>query len=260
MTPKCPQCGPQPDAGPTVPARACPACGTPYPRWDSGGFVARPPAAPDAGRPAALAVAPGPAIAAGAGLLDEPRAWCAGKNWLGRGLVLAWFIYLGVRHFMDRDFNSLFNGINLGIHELGHVLLSAAAFGNFIQFAAGTVFQLAAPIAGFVMFYRQRDWFGLSFAGVWLATNIYHIAWYMSSAHNPKSIPLLSPFGNANVRHDWNYLLSRFDLVQHDRALSTMVRWGGHLVIWASIIAATWLVWTMFAKRRESAGGSKKIG
>ena len=257
----CAQCNFKPDADTVPPARACPQCGTPYPGWDGGGFVVRDRPGAGPARPAGATVT-GPARtapAAGAGLIATVREWCRGRSWAPRALLLGYAAYIAVRHLPSdlgdpEGYTSLLlGGLNLGIHELGHVVLPAAAFGGFIQFAAGTLFQLAAPVAGFIMFRRQRDWFAQAFAGVWLATNLYYIAWYMSSAHKPRSIRLVSPFGQEGVRHDWNYLLSRFDLVPYDGAIAAVVRWGGHLVMWAALAAMAWMVWEMMRRRPDPA-------
>ncbi len=89
---------------------------------------------------------------------------CRGRHWHGRAVLLLFFVYIGVRHIFDVTYHSLFDGLNLIIHEGGHLLFSYG--GEFIGFAGGTILQLIAPVGSAVMFARQRDYFAISACGV----------------------------------------------------------------------------------------------
>ena len=51
--------------------------------------------------------------------------------------------YILLRMSFDSHYYGLFDGINLGIHEGGHLLFRP--FGEFLCIADGTICQLAAP-------------------------------------------------------------------------------------------------------------------
>ena len=53
---------------------------------------------------------------------DDAMAWATGRRWAPRALLLAYLTYAGCRHLTDSEYGSIFSGITLAIHELGHVL------------------------------------------------------------------------------------------------------------------------------------------
>jgi hypothetical protein len=171
---------------------------------------------------------------------DEVDAWCAGRSWLARTPVVAWFAWIGVRHLADPLYESLFGALNLGIHEAGHLLFSW--FGLFLMVAGGTLLQLAAPLGSAVMFWRQPDWFALPICGAWLATNLYNVATYMADAR-AMELPLVTVGGGEPlVGHDWNYLLGTVGLLAQDAFLAGALRLLAFVVLWGSLAVATWMV------------------
>ena len=61
------------------------------------------------------------------GLHGEVLSWCEGRRWIWRAPLLVFFAYIAVRHLADPLYTSIFGGINLGIHELGHVVFNTTA-------------------------------------------------------------------------------------------------------------------------------------
>ena len=57
-------------------------------------------------------------------------------------------------------YSSIFDGINLVIHEAGHLAFSY--FGELLEIAGGTILQLMAPIVAAFAFYRQKDYFAVT--------------------------------------------------------------------------------------------------
>ena len=100
----------------------------------------------------------------------DARAWARGRAWPPRALLLLYLGYGLVRHLADPLYGTfLFSGVTLGIHELGHVV--TAVLGQFLCAAAGSAFQIAAPLATVFVFRRQDDWFGMAVGGMWLRTS-----------------------------------------------------------------------------------------
>ncbi|MFT7664989.1 MAG: hypothetical protein ACI87A_003223 [Planctomycetota bacterium] len=61
-------------------------------------------------------------------LRSEMESWCAGRLWWARIPLLAYFAYVLYMHAVSTEpYRSMFDGINLGIHELGHPLFAALA-------------------------------------------------------------------------------------------------------------------------------------
>ncbi len=162
--------------------------------------------------------------------------------------VLMLLLYWSVRSIFDPEYISLFGGINLGIHEIGHVVFSG--FGPLLHSAGGTLLQCAAPLAAGIVLWRQQDWFGLAFAGTWLGTNLHGVAWYMADAR-ARLLPLLS-LGNGEPQHDWEYMLGRFGLLQQDLFLAGCLRTLAALVFLASVGWGAWVIWNLFQHARPS--------
>ena len=177
-------------------------------------------------------------------LYQDMLDWCRGKNALVRIPLLIFFVYIGVRQFWDPMYTSIFGGINLGIHEGGHLLFRS--LGQFICVAGGTFLQLFAPIASMVMFLKQRDYFAISVCFGWLSTNIMGVSVYMSDAE--KMVLPLVTVGNHNgiVTHDWRYLFSSLGLLNHCEAIGWLTRQSGNISMLICIGLGGWLLWQMY--------------
>ncbi len=173
-----------------------------------------------------------------AGARDEVADWCEGRHWPGRALLLLWLAYVAVRHLGDTDYQSLFGGLNLGIHEGGHLLFSM--FGEFLTVAGGTFAQLAAPVVSAGLFARQRDYFATAVSGCWLAMNLYGVATYMADARE-MDLPLVT-VGGGEALHDWNTLLTDLHLLAWDTRLAALTRLLAFVVMWGSLAAGAWMI------------------
>ncbi len=181
-------------------------------------------------------------------------AWCEGRYWPLRALLLAWLSYVGVRHLVDPGYTSLFGGINLGIHEAGHVV--TGCMGQFICAAAGTVFQLAAPLFSAAMFLKMRDYFAMTVCGAWLSDNLYGVALYVGDAR-AMELDLVS-VGGGDAYHDWNYLLDMLGLLPADSALAALLRIAAFAVMWASVAAGGAMCVAMMRRPGTRTPGTKE--
>ena len=111
---------------------------------------------------------------------DDARRWAAGKMWQPRAALLVLCAFVFLRHLEDPAYSGIVKGLNLAIHEIGHVLFGFA--GAFIGIAGGTILQIAAPLIAGWMFYRQRDYFAIAIALCWLATSFFDVAVYAADA------------------------------------------------------------------------------
>jgi hypothetical protein len=168
--------------------------------------------------------------------------------WWPRALLLAYLAYAGYRHLTDTEYTSIFSGITLAIHELGHVLFGF--FGEWLAVAGGSITQLAAPLAVAVILFRQRDYFGVAVGGAWLSMSLSNLAVYVADAR-AEELPLVS-LGGGDVIHDWNYLLGSVHLLPHDAQIAGMVRFVAFVLLVASIGLGAWLCAVM-ARRRPAA-------
>jgi hypothetical protein len=184
---------------------------------------------------------------------QEVLRWTQEKRWWGWRLpFLLFFTYILVRHLGSPDYQSIFKGLNLGIHELGHFVFGL--LGEFMGVVGGTFLQCLVPIGSMAMFLRQRDFFAIAVCFGWLSTNLFDVATYAGDARTME-LPLVSP-GAWDVIHDWNYLLGRMGLLKADQTIAFLFRAGGVLTMLVCLAAGGWLLWKM---ARPSPGGSGSV-
>jgi hypothetical protein len=166
--------------------------------------------------------------------------WATGKRWEWRAVLLVYFGFVGLRHLKDPLYSSLVGGINLGIHEAGHLVFGF--LGQWLMTAGGTILQCAVPLVAGYLLLRQGEWFGLPVAGFWEATNLYGVATYMADAR-ALELPLVTIGGEGGeVEHDWSYLFYSMGLLPHDTAIAAAVRVIAFIVLWGSIAIGVWMV------------------
>lgn len=168
---------------------------------------------------------------------DDAVAWAKGRRWWPRALLLAYLAYAGWRHYSDSEYGSLFSGITLAIHELGHVLFGF--LGEWIGIAGGSIAQLAAPAAVVLIMRRQRDYFGVAVGGAWLSMSLSNLAVYVGDAR-AEALPLYS-LGGGDPVHDWNYLLGSLHLLSRDAAIAGAIRAAALLTLALSVLLGAWL-------------------
>jgi hypothetical protein len=99
------------------------------------------------------------------------------------------------------------------------------------------------------MFARQRDYFAISFALGWLATNLFDVALYVGDAR-ARVLPLVT-VGGGEAQHDWSYLLGELGILHWDRGIELVLRFTAAAVLIAAIALASWLLWRMFVSSRQ---------
>jgi hypothetical protein len=164
--------------------------------------------------------------------------WGAGRRWWIRAPVLLWLGWILVRLWDAPGDPTIFRGIDLAVHELGHILW--APLGEVMGFAGGTLTQLLVPVCAGVVLYRQRDWFGIAFAVAWVGINCFEIAEYAGDAL-ARRLPLVSPTTSA-PEHDWTYLLARAGLLHHTGTVAAAWLWAGRLITAAGVGFGAWVL------------------
>lgn len=138
--------------------------------------------------------------------LHEARDWARGRMWIPRALLLVYLVYADYRLFSNPESSTIFSGITLAFHEMGHVVFSL--FGQFICVLMGSGTQVLIPIIVIVLFYKQQgDFFGMAVGGFWLSFSLFELARYVADAR-AMELPLVT-LGGGDPQHDWNYLSAR---------------------------------------------------
>ena len=180
-------------------------------------------------------------------LRDDAVEWSAGRNWIIRLPLLILFAYLGVSYIRNPNYWCIFSYLNLGIHELGHVI--TRPFGQFICVASGSIVQCLVPVISMFMFLHQRDYFAIAICFGWLSTNLFYVATYAGDARD-RLLPLVSIFGQ-EAEHDWYYLLDKLLWLRHDKTIAAVFRAMGIGSMVVCLIGGSWVLWLMMKPKTE---------
>jgi len=176
-------------------------------------------------------------------LRDELASWAEGKSPWARAVLLGYLAWAGAHHLVDPLYSSWFGGITLIFHEMGHVVFSP--FGRTLEILGGTILQLLVPIAAAAhLALWQRDWFGLSVGGSWLAFSEWNVATYMADALRDE-LPLVS-LGDGEPAHDWGTLFTEWHVLNHADHFAFAVRALATLTWAVSIALGAWLCLVMW--------------
>ena len=155
------------------------------------------------------------------------------------GLTIALAIY-GLSIARHADGGSLMDNVDLPIHETGHLVFSP--FGEFMQFAGGTLFQLIMPAIFVAYFLRRKEIHSASVALWWVAQNFWNISVYAADAR-AQELPLVG-----GGEHDWAYLLGELHWLQYDQRVARIIWTIGVMVFVAAIAMGFFSV--AFARER----------
>ena len=127
-------------------------------------------------------------------------------------------------HFID--------GVNLIIHEAGHVVFSP--FGDFLRIAGGSLFQVMVPAVFAGYFFFQRQPYSAYLVLFWVGESLLNVSVYAGDAI-AMNLPLL---GGSEMIHDWNYLLTHLGALHATPQIAGTIRAIGTLLIIAATIGA----------------------
>jgi hypothetical protein len=138
------------------------------------------------------------------------------------GLYFLWCAYDPARwHLID--------GVNLVIHEAGHVVFML--FGGLLTVAGGSLFQVIVPAVFVAYFYRRGQIYSAALVLFWVGESLLNVSVYAGDAL-ALELPLL---GGEDSIHDWNYLLSSTGLLHATHKIAAAIRIAGTLSIFAAL-------------------------
>lgn len=175
-------------------------------------------------------------------LLDDARDWCRGRMWIPRALLLLVLVYIEIIKLRDPTRWTIFYGITLGFHEMGHLLFAWAP--QFIGVLMGSVFQIAVPVAVIVVFLRQPDYFGMSVGGFWLSYAMFELSAYVGDARS-RDLPLVGFAAQEDLEHDWHYILDTLRMLPADHVFAFLLQVLAFAAGAASLAFAVWLLMQM---------------
>jgi hypothetical protein len=177
---------------------------------------------------------------------DSPRTLQSYAR-LTLAALLAWLAFHAFRD--DLGYIPLLGDIDLAIHEFGHMLFMPFGIqflGNTMMILGGSLTQVAFPLV-FVGYFlhkgddgRRRDLFAAMVCLWWSGINLLSVAIYCADSRAGQLMLLDGSTGQESDGHDWNNLLSRWGLLQHDIGIARAMRAIAWLVCVASIVVAVW--------------------
>lgn len=164
-----------------------------------------------------------------------------GQTWYWRLPLVVLSTWYALMWCSDPDRVTWFFGLNLGIHEAGHLL--TRFFPTLICAAAGSGFQCLAPLIAIGIFLKQRDFAALGFCLTWLASNLFYVALYVADASD-MALPLVS-VGGGEVYHDWNTILGQLGLLGHEGFFAGVLRVMAFACAFGGIAWTSWVLRVM---------------
>jgi len=182
------------------------------------------------------------------GFLDnlklDVRNYCRRRRWHIHLIFMAFFVYFFLHYIKDPDDGTFFSAINFAFYEAGYFLFRP--FGEFFCVLGGVFLQLAMPAVFIYILYRQIDFFGILFCGTWLATNLFGIAKYMADASAGSLPPVTVGPVTGDLSHDWNFIFTRWGVLEYDILISNIIRGLGFAVLVVAIILGSYLLFKMY--------------
>ena len=109
---------------------------------------------------------------------------------------------------------------------------------------SGSIMQLAVPLGLVVYFVKQRDYFAVTVAGGWLSSSLFNVASYIADAQ-AQQLPAISLDLDATSTHDWNYLLTQWQVLDQYKPISQGVGIVALFVWFLSVVWGAYLCWLM---------------
>jgi hypothetical protein len=146
------------------------------------------------------------------------------------GIASAYFLWCAY----DPTQWHLIDGVNLLIHEAGHIVFRP--FGEFMMIAGGSLFQVIMPLLFVGYFAYHRKFYSAALVLFWVGESILNVSIYAADSL-ALQLPLL---GGSDSMHDWNYLLSSLNLLPATAKVAGTIRVLGTLTIIGAGVGSFW--------------------
>jgi hypothetical protein len=126
----------------------------------------------------------------------------------------------------------LIDGVNLLIHEAGHIVFRP--FGEFMTIAGGSLFQVIMPALFVGYFWYHEKFYSAALVLFWVGESILNVSVYAGDSL-ALQLPLL---GGEDTLHDWNYMLGTLGLLPSTAKIGGTIRVLGTVVIILACLGA----------------------
>jgi hypothetical protein len=158
--------------------------------------------------------------------------------------LLAWSAFRG-----ELGYVPLLSDVDLAIHEFGHMLFMPFGIqflGSTMMILGGSLTQVTFPLLFFGYFLRKlddgprRDVFAAMVCLWWSGINLLSVAIYCADSRAGQLMLIDGSTGQESDGHDWNNLLTRWGMLEHDTAIARWMRAIAWLMCVGSILVAVW--------------------
>lgn len=174
-------------------------------------------------------------------LADTRMKW---RNAASVGVALL-CVAAGVWVYLGGERAFLISYVDLGLHELGHLLLAWAP--GLVAPLAGSVFQVVIPIALAFYFGLRQESYASALMFAWAATSAANVAVYVADAPN-QELWLLG-----TGRHDWAWVFGQLGHLDWAAPFASGVRWFAVALAAIGLIVAVVPLLTPHARKRAIA-------
>jgi hypothetical protein len=158
--------------------------------------------------------------------------WRAWGRYLGTAIIGAaiTFVAFGTSRPVP-----MLDWFDLGVHEVAHLL--AMPLPDMAMFMAGSVAQVAFPVAMAIYFYAARgDRAAAGFCMAWAGTSAWDVSVYIADAP-AQALPLLG-----GGTHDWAAILGPegFNAMARSGVVASSVKWAGLGLAIVGVLVSLW--------------------
>jgi hypothetical protein len=170
--------------------------------------------------------------------------------------ALAWCATLGWFAFAREQRVPLLGLVDLGVHELGHLVMYLLPISALLTAAMGSVLQCAVPLglAAYFLLVR-RDRLAAVVCAAWAATSLADASVYVADAPYER----LELLGG---EHDWAFALGPdgLDRLHQAGAIAAAVRGAGVVVLVVAAACATWELAARWVTPTRGAAPDRLVG
>jgi len=141
------------------------------------------------------------------------------------GWLVALFLFVSFYQISGQEAPNLavyiLGMIDLGIHELSHIVMGFAPLT--VMVAAGTGGEFLFAVLLVYAVYKTKAYFGYVFVALWFMMIFIHTGQYMEDAQI-QVLQLVSPLGGGEAHHDWAYLFGTAGVLKYCQLIG-MITW-----------------------------------
>lgn len=143
-------------------------------------------------------------------------------------LLTVYFLWIA----FDPMQGSFLDMVDLPIHETGHLLFTP--FGEFMMIAGGSIFQIVVPAIFVGYFWWNEKHYSAAVVLFWVGQSIINVYIYAADAVVGQLMLTSGMTGSEGGFHDWNYMLTRLDLLSSTKIIAGLIRAAGTLTIFTA--------------------------